>query len=49
MNAFALNVSNYSDYTMRGIMPVSEKLKALHHAVDLELEITHTLEKEATP
>ena len=49
LNAFALNVSNYADYTIRGIMPVSEKLKALHHAVDLELEITHTLEKEATP
>ncbi len=49
LNAFALNVSKYSSYTTRGIMPVSEKLRALHHAVDLELEITHTFEQEATP
>ncbi|MEL6361900.1 MAG: hypothetical protein AAFR21_12525 [Pseudomonadota bacterium] len=49
MNAFALNVDTYSDYTIRGVLPVSEKLKALHQAVDRELEIIHTSEPEATP
>ena len=46
LNAFALNVSNYSDYTMRGIVPVSEKLRALHHAVDIELGISHDADRE---
>ena len=46
MNAFAVNVSNYSTYTIRGIMPVSEKLGALHNAVDLELGVSHSTDRE---
>ncbi len=46
LNAFTVNVGNYADYTIRGVMPVSEKLRALHDAVDLELGIAHTFEQE---
>ncbi len=45
LNAFTVNVSNYSDYTIRGVMPASAKLGALHNAVDHELGITHTNEE----
>jgi hypothetical protein len=45
LNAFTINVSNYSEYTVRGIIPVSEKLGALHNAVDIELGISHDAER----
>ncbi len=48
LNAFTVNVSSYATYTKRGIMPVSEKLEALHNAVDLELGISHDTEREVS-
>ena len=47
LNAFALNVGNYSNYAIRGVLPVSEKLALLHDAVDDELGLSHENDQEA--
>lgn len=44
LNALEVNVRTYSNYTYKGIFPVSEKLTELHQAVDAELDIDHAFE-----
>jgi len=41
LNFVNQNRDLYSDYTFTGVLPVGEKLRELHGAIDLELGITH--------